>query len=862
MKIKQIAWLALSGLIICTLNARDGQGSNEVERRIDNILSQMTLAQKIDYISGDPIGVTGWNVKPIPLQLNSAFNPLVVGGDGGFGVRSGDPSVRYPSALALAATWNVDRARDFGTAIAHDTRAKGFYAILAPGMDFYRTPFGGRNGEYMTGEDPFIGWTLVPEVINAIQTQGVWATSKHYAANDQETHRNYSNNSDSINEIVDERTLREIYLPPFEAAIKQGHTASVMDAFPRVNGDYCAESNFLNNQVLKTDWGFKGFVESDYNGINNGIKAALGGCDLDMPAGNFFNSQTLLPAIQSGQIPLSVIDDKVRRILREVVSFGFLDRAQQDTSIPLDRPESENAALQTAREGIVLLKREGGVLPLQKNSIRSIAVIGKNAQGVPPASFGSTFFIPVRWISEIDGIKNLVGPQAKVDFIDACTPDPSTAVWEVTSNSSTGQGLQGEYFNTSDLSGSPQVTRIDNEVNFDWTTDQVPVSNQSTFSARWTGQIQPTISGDQLFKIRSDGGIRLYVNGQKLIDTFGTVVINQTIQSPVPVSGKISLQAGQLYNVQLEYQRVPGFVSILGGFLGVQFSWASLQPPASLAGYNAVVMGVGTNNEYEGEEIDRPFDLPEFQSELITNVSQVNPRTIVVLHGSGSFNVQQWVNQVPALLNAWLPGQNGGQALAEILFGEVNPSGKLPITFEKRIEDNPAYATFPFPLNNVTATTLPYNEGIFIGYRGYEAKHIQPQFPFGFGLSYTAFGYSDLKIAPPQLNGNNHVNVTFTVTNTGNRAGAEIAELYVGQQNPSLARPIKELKGFQKVFLQPGASQKVTLELDQRSVAYFNTTIRQWDGLPGTYNVLVGASSQDIRLSGQFLVKSEFTFQP
>jgi beta-glucosidase len=281
----------------------------------------------------------------------------------------------------------------------------------------------------------------------------------------------------------------------------------------------------------------------------------------------------------------------------------------------------------------------------------------------------------------------------------------------------------------------------------------------------------------------------------------------------------------------------------------------------------------GIDNEYDGEGVDLAFKfedqglagleraivMPEYQDELIQNVIHANPRTVVVLHGTGNFNIQSWIKQVPALLHAWYPGENGGQALGEILFGEVNPSGKLPITMEKSLLDNPTTANYP---TTSDALSITYTEGIFVGYRGYEKNHIVPQYPFGFGLSYTTFAYSDLKIAPPQLGGNNHVTVSFTVTNTGNLAGAEIAELYVGQQNPPIARPIKELKGFQKVFLQPGASQKVTLDLDQRSVAYFNTAIHQWDGLPGTYNVLVGASSQDIQLSGQFSVKSEFTFQP
>jgi beta-glucosidase len=332
-----------------------------------------------------------------------------------------------------------------------------------------------------------------------------------------------------------------------------------------------------------------------------------------------------------------------------------------------------------------------------------------------------------------------------------------------------------------------------------------------------------------------------------------------------------------------------------GGFLGVELSWASLQPPSNFAKYDAVVVCVGTNNQYEGEGYDRPFQLPEFQDELIQNVSNVKPgRTIVVTHAGGSFDVQPWISRIGALLHASFPGQNGGQALAEILFGTVNPSGKLPFTWEKRITDNPAVATFPMPLNQKPpspnpTTTIQYSEGIFVGYRGYEIKNKDPQFPFGFGLSYTTFAYSDLDIEPGKKekedadekrgdieergflkagfkehdnDDRDLVRVSFTVTNTGDRAGAEIAELYVGEKNPPVLRPIKELKGFKKVFLRPGDSRRITLELDQRSFAYFNTATEQWDAVADTYNILVGASSQDIRLKGQFKLKNELTSNP
>ena len=872
------------------VSAHAQQDTPQVEARVNGILAQMTLDEKLSYIGGTPF----FDVKPIPVPgLNVPFNPQLFQTDAGLGVRISPASVRYPAGLALAATFNPDRARDAGAGLGRDTRARGFFTILGPGMDFYRTPFGGRNFEYMTGEDPFLGAKLIPEVIQEIQEQGVWACAKHYVCNDQEENRT------NINTVVDERTLREIYLPPFEAAVKEGHAATVMGAYNFVQignlpSAQCNESFFLLTRVLKTEWGFPGFVMSDYDAIHNGVNAYRAGCDLDLPNGQFMNSTTLGPLILNETLPESILDDKVRRILREVVSFGFLDRQQLDSSIPLDDPQSELAALNTAREGIVLLKNEGNLLPLKNNQFRSIAVLGPAALGAPPTGFGSSFVTPISFVSELQGIQDEAPAGTQVDLISPCTLDPATAPWEfIAANGQAQQGLQGQYFTTPDLSGTPAVTRVDDEIDFDWEQGQIPVSqNQATFSAKWTGQIVAQVSGDQVFRVCADGGIRLIVNGQTLIDNFNSPPLPPLGFGPaVAFSAKISATAGQVCTVELDYHRVAGFFGSafvkpaggVGGLLGVQLSWASLEPPPNFAKYDAVVVCVGTNNQYDGEGYDRPFQLPEFQDELIQNVSRVNPRTIVVTHGGGSFDVQQWINQVRGLLQAWYPGQNGGQALAEILFGVVNPSGKLPITWEKRIEDNPAFATFPMPLNQKppNPTTIRYSEGIFVGYRGYEKKHIQPQFPFGFGLSYTTFAYSDLDIEPAgdrddhkeqalskaefrKHGGQNDdlVNISFTVTNIGDRAGAEVAELYVGQQNPTVPRPIKELKGFKKVFLRPGESRRITVQLNQRSFAYFNTATEEWDAVPGTYNVLVGGSSENTPLKGRVSLKSEFTSKP
>jgi beta-glucosidase len=401
-------------------------------------------------------------------------------------------------------------------------------------------------------------------------------------------------------------------------------------------------------------------------------------------------------------------------------------------------------------------------------------------------------------------------------------------------------------------------------VNFDWTQPgSIPVSNQKKFSARWTGRISPKYTGDHIFKVRADGGVRLSVQNNNLINTFFSPMPPLVYGTTIPHCAKIYLQAGQVYDVRLEYRRTSGFTGDSGALKGVQFSWAPLVPPPDISSYDAIVMCQGLNSNYEGEGVDRAFrfenegfaglerafQLPEFQDELIQNVLRVNPRTIVVLHGGGSFDIQAWVDQVPALLHAWYPGENGGLALGEILFGDVNPSAKLPITMERRLRDNPTSGDYP---TRSDARTIHYTESIFVGYRGYEKNHTEPQFPFGYGLSYTTFTYSGLKIEARRSNGKNLRIVTFTVTNSGKRAGAEVAELYVGKQDSQIIRPIKELKGFQKVFLNPGESKQVTIELDQRSVSFYNVGKHEWDTEPGIYDVLIGTSSRDIRLSGQF----------
>src|SRR5258708_5153037 len=733
MKISLLSRLTISGLFFCLLNAHAQQSSSAVKpstvsSRVNQILMQFTLDDDLSYIGG-----TGFfNFKPIPVpNLNVTVNPEIYQTDGPLGVRRNEPSIRFPSGLTLAATWNPARAHDQGVSMGRDTRARGYFSILGPGMDFYRVPMGGRNFEYMTGEDPFLGSQLNPEEIKGIQAQGVWACAKHMVCNDEEENRT------NVHITVDERTLREIYLPPFEAAVKVGHVATVMGAYNAVNSAgfdaFCCENYFLLTTVLRTEWGFKGILMSDYDAIHDGLTAALAGCDIDLPSGNSMNQQKLLPWIPN---PLTVADLnlKVTHILTGVVSYHYLDRQQLDPSIPLDDPFSELASLNVAREGLILLQNNG-LLPLNKNTVKKIAVIGNLAEYAPPTGFGSSYVTPIEYISELNGIRSEVGANTQVDFISVCSLDPANAIWEYSNNGEITQGLQAYYYTSNDLSGTPAVSRVDNQVNFDWDIDPIPVSsNQGGFSAKWTGQIVPATTGDYVFKVRGDGGLRFIVNGTPIFDNFNSPTTPPVGYGPTPAySAKMTLTAGQTYTIEIDYRRVGGFFDTFeeGGLTGIQASYAALTPPSTIAGYNAVIIAAGISNEYEGEGEDRSFTLPEFQDELIKNVSAANPRTMVVFHGGGNFDSEQWINQVDGLVEAVYPGQNCRQAFAEILFGDVNPSGKLPITMEKKAQDNPAYATFPNPVNQ-HPDAIPYSEGVFVGYRGYDHNGVAPLFPFGF----------------------------------------------------------------------------------------------------------------------------------
>ncbi|HEY1685783.1 MAG TPA: glycoside hydrolase family 3 C-terminal domain-containing protein [Tepidisphaeraceae bacterium] len=811
--------------LFTTTPARAG----DVESRVDSLLQQMTLNEKVRLLCGHDNRFT----YPVP-RLGI---PQLQMSDGPVGAHNDGPDTAYPSSIALAATWNADLAMQFGESIGSDCRARGDNFILGPAMDMYRVPVCGRNSEYL-GEDPYLSGTIAARVVRGIQSKGVAATVKHYAGNEQEDHRGTESDE------VDERTLREIYMRQFEIVVRDSHPWAVMAAYNRINGTYCTANHWLLTDVLKNEWGFEGIVMSDWGATHDEVGPANAGLDLEMPGGEHFTPAKLLPLIKNGSIPQAAIDDKVRRLLRVMVTMGFLDRPQKDSSIPLDNPRSVQTALEIARQGTVLLKNEGNLLPLDRTRIKSVVIIGPNADPGVVGCGGSSQTEPFHSVSVVAGVQKLVGKTVNVIYLPL-TPEQQLddlaahSLYQPISADASAP-LQAEFFDNKELQGSPKFIRGDKTIHFDWSAQTPPPAGLDVqhFSARWTTKITPPADGNYTFALGSHEGSRLFIDGEQVIDLWAGHPFRQE-------SITRKLTGGKTYNLRIEF---------FSGWheCSVRFGWGAARPvldshqQEKIASADAAIICVGFNTDTESEGFDRPYALTSNQNDLILSVSHLNPHSIVLINSGGNVAMNSWINHIPALLQAWYPGQEGGTALAEILFGDTNPSGHLPATFEKRFQDSPAYKYYPGKDDKV-----PYKEGIFVGYRYFDAKNIEPRYPFGYGLSYTTFKFSDLKIKPALPDGQEFT-ATVRVTNTGDRAGGEVAQFYVGQDNPSLPRPPRWLVGYGKVFLMPGESKVRSVTIDPSSLCYWDTALHHWKVDAGGYQLWAGASSRSLGVKAGF----------
>ncbi len=809
--------------------ASQKETDSQVDARVDALLAKMTLEEKIDLLSGRREFYT--------LGIERLGIPSMKMADGPMGVRNYGPSTAFPAGVALAAAWDTEMARKIGAAMGQDARARGVNILLAPAVNINRVPVNGRNFEYF-GEDPFLAAQTAVGFIQGVQSQGVIATVKHFALNNQEYQRN------SISSEVDERTMHEIYFPAFKAAVQQGKVWAVMCSYNRINGIYASANEMLETEILKKDWGFRGMVMSDWGAAHDGIADALAGLDLEMPSGRNMNRETLLPAVKSGQVPETVIDDKVRRILRAGIAMGFFDRAAEPTApAPLYSGESSKVALEGARESIVLLKNSNHTLPLDRKEVHSIAVFGPNAHPAVDVGGGSARVVPFRDMSVMNA---LVAAGIRVDYVPFAAQDARSvaARSQFEADETRAAGLNGEYFASADFSGTPLLKRRDRQITFARFNDVfLPGSAASGYSIRWNGFVTPEESGDYVFVMRAGTGVRLTVDGKTVVDAWDNR--NQT-----DFNATVRLEKNHAVPIRLEIHGTGGGRG--GGGGGIQFGW-QLKPSdnfpmesALAAKADAAVVCVGFNPETEAEGSDRTFELSAGHRELISAIARANKRTIVVINSGGGLDMNPWADSASAILQAWYTGQESGTAIADIIFGAVNPSGKLPASFEKHWGDSAADANYPGSEGKVF-----YKEGIFVGYRGFDRSDVKPLFPFGHGLSYTTFAYGGLRVEKDGAN----FHVRFSVKNTGTRAGAEIAEVYVQPVNPRVERPVKELKGFVRAELLMGTGKDLRVDLDRAAFAYYDVTTHAWKVDPGEYKILVGASSTDIRLAGSVKIE-------
>jgi beta-glucosidase len=820
-----------------------------MKNRIEELLKQMTLEEKVSMLAGSD----AWHTQSVE-RLGIPAIKVTDGPHGARGAiaRGGPSSACFPVGTAMASTWNTELIGRVGAALGEETRAKSAHILLGPTVNIHRSPLAGRNFECYS-EDSHLTSRIAVAFINGVQSQNVGACIKHYVCNDSEFERM------SISSEVGERALREIYLPPFRAAVEEAEPWAVMAAYNKVNGTFASENKYLLTDILKGEWGFKGLIVSDWSGARNTIPAANGGLDLEMPGPARVMGDKLLKAVNEGHVSEQVIDDKVRRILRIIIKSGAFENHEEAPEKAVDKPEHRRLARETAAEGIVLLKNERNVLPLDEQRVKSLAVIGPNAKVARIMGGGSSQVNPHYAVTPWEGITKRCGDAIKVSYQQGCTNHKMGPViseeWLIPSGVQGDRGLTAEYFNGLDLAGEPVLTEVCQKLDLIWSGEFSPLVDKDEFSARWTGRFVAPETGTYMFSLISVGLSRLYIDDELVIDNWTEQIRGEAYYGAgtKEMIAKVDMTAGLSHDIKAEYSKVDA--SFFGAFrLGClpPVPADSIERAAELAAESdAALVFVGTSDEWESEGYDRAdMELPGDQVELVKKVAAANKNTVVVLNTGSPVTMGQWIDQVPSVVEAWFPGQECGHAIADILFGDVNPSGKLPTTFPKRLEDTPTYINYPGENGQVL-----YGEGIFVGYRYYDKKKIEPLFPFGHGLSYTSFEYGDLEIGSAE-EAEDSVEIAVDVKNTGEREGKEVVQLYVRDVESSLVRPEKELKAFKKVALEPGETKTVRFTLDKDALSFYDPGRKQWIAEAGEFEILIGSSSRDIRARGSFSLKA------
>jgi beta-glucosidase len=836
-----------------------------VEARVDDLLGQMTTAEKADLATGELNNNYGFYNNPIarlgiPAQTMS---------DGPVGVRIANPNIdrrstEFPSATAMSSSFDLGLIHDVGQTIGDEAFHTGHNIQLAPSVDIARTPLWGRAFEGF-GEDPLLNGLMGAQYIQGVQANpGVMATIKHFVAYDQETNRF------TVSAQVDDRALHEIYNKPFEIGVGQGHPGAAMCAFNKVNGTFACENPLLNT-MLKGEDGFRGFVMSDYNATPSTVAAANNGLDQEQPGdqgpGSANFGDRLVAAVQAGDVPMSRLDDMARRILRPMVGLGLFDHPVQTDRF--DAAADGRLARRVADEGMVLLKNQRNTLPLRpgKRRLRSIAVIGPDADNASAKGGGSSEISrPTYEVSPLQGIRDRAGSGVHVtyaagtdginegDMLPGPAPVPST-VLRPTGGAAGDRGLHAQYWGNTTFSGAPALEETDPNVSVNFGFQNFPGFNAASpkatqsqavsgnfgllgdLSARWTGNLIAPDTADYTLGVTARGDATLYLDGAPLVSHSGALS---------SASKTVHLVAGEPHALRIDYSAAKA--STYQG-AQIRFFWShddSVMAPAmrdAVADARAADAAVVVVRDYETEGYDRPnLDLPKEQDQLIRQVSAANPNTVVVVETGAPSKTSTWDEHVPAILQAWYPGQEQGNAIADVLFGDINPSGKLVASVPRDESQVPAIAQ---------GDTAPHDDGVFVGYRGLQQRGADPSYPFGYGLSYSTFRYRRLRIddggrGTPQ----GDITVTFRLRNSSNVAGTEVAQAYIGRLPTSVPTPPRQLAGFARVTLGPRETQDVTITIPRRSLSYWDTGAQHWVTPSGRVPVYVGGSSQDTELSG------------
>ncbi|WP_328916068.1 MULTISPECIES: glycoside hydrolase family 3 C-terminal domain-containing protein [unclassified Streptomyces] len=801
-----------------------------LEKRVDLLLKQLTNPEKASLMTSvdRPSGshATGW----IP-GIDRLGVPGLAFTDGPGGVRDGEPATALPSPVSLAASFDTELARRYGTVLGTEARSRGYQVVYGPMVNIVRTPLGGRDFETL-GEDPALAGEIGASEIRGIQAQGVAAQVKHYAGNNQENARMTSSSD------IDERTLHEIYLPAFEAAVKDAGVWSVMCAYNKVNGTYACENAQILRDVLIDTWKFDGVVDTDYPANHSTVASALAGLDQEFSGTTYF--QQLPAAVAAGQVPQSVLDDAARRILRLEFRTGQFDPRTAHTA---DYGKDSAFAREAAEDGSVLLKNDRSLLPLDTKKLTSVAVIGPNADTAVTGGGGSSAVTPYTTVDPVAGLRARLGGKVAVTSVKAGQGSGFPAI-----PASALSGLKGEYFANKTLSGTPALTRDDPDIDFDWVLGSpdpsIPVDG---FSARWTGTVTAPATAAYTFSATSDDGSRIYLDDKLIVDNWSDHAASTVKSTPV------QLTAGQPHALRVEFYDNAQNASVSVGWTAPGVPDPSLTAAAEAAAKADVAVVVVGDSSSEGSD-RTTLALPGNEDALIGAVAAANPRTVVVVR-AGAPVLMPWLSQVPAVLDMWYPGQEDGNALAALLTGDAEPGGRLPVSFPAS-DTQTATAAAPgrYPAVN---GVYDYSEGLDVGYRWYDQEGQTPLFPFGYGLSYTTFRQSHLKVSPERIDattrGSAKVTVSVDVTNTGRRTGTDVVQVYLGHPAGS-GEPPKALKAFAKVELAPGRTRTVRLTLTQDDLRVWDTDAHDWTVLKGRYPVYVGRSAADTALAGSVTV--------